>query len=147
LRVSKNQIIWGGNYFADLLQPSRGWVCWDKQGDNLSVVNNELAWTSFDIALKMFRRCHGLDKGFMIRSESDKIIHPTQKPISLYSWILQKYAKEGDSILDTHLGSGSIAIACHDMGFDLTAYEIDEEYFAAASSRLKQHQRQLKLFT
>ena len=145
-RVSKKQVIWGGNYFTDFLRPSRGWICWDKQGDNMTVVNNELAWTSFDVSLKMFRRCHGLDKGFMIRSKSDKIIHPTQKPVELYRWILSNYAKQGDTILDTHLGSGSIAIACHDMGFSLDGYELDVDYFEAASKRLKEHQRQLKLF-
>lgn len=144
-RVSKNQIIWGGNYFTDVIPVSRGWVCWDKQGDNLTVVNNELAWSSFDVALKMFRRCHGLDKGFMIRKQADKIIHPTQKPVALYKWILLNYAKEGDKILDTHLGSGSIAIACHDMGFSLDGYELDTEYYEAACKRLKEHQRQLQL--
>ena len=146
IRVSRNQIIWGGNYFADLLPPSRGWICWDKEGDHLCQINNELAWTSFDKALKMFRRCYGLDNGFMVRRAVDTRIHPTQKPIALYKWILDNYAKEGYKILDTHLGSGSIAIACSDMGFDLTAYEIDKEYYDLAMNRLREHQKQLRLF-
>lgn len=140
MRVSKNQIIWGGNYFADLLCASRGWVYWSKGQPGLDMSDGELAWTSFDRTLReiTINRCKIKQHGGSI--------HPTQKPVQLYKWLLQKYAKEGDSIIDTHLGSGSIAIACHDMGFDLTAYEIDEEYFDAASKRLQQHQRQLKLF-
>lgn len=134
MRVSKNQIIWGGNYFD--LPPTRCIICWDKKQPWPNFSQIEMAWTSFDNPAKIFR--------FDNRTK-DKI-HPTQKPIQLYKWILQNYAKDGDSILDTHLGSGSIAIACHDMGFDLTAYEIDEEYFAAAQQRLKKHQQQLKLF-
>jgi site-specific DNA-methyltransferase (adenine-specific) len=140
MRISKNQIIWGGNYFVEHLQKSMGWVYWSKGQPGLTMSDGELAWTSFDRALReiTINRCKIMQHGGSI--------HPTQKPVALYKWLLQKYAKEGDTILDTHLGSGSIAIACHDMGFDLTAYEIDEEYFAAASNRLKQHQRQLKLF-
>ena len=145
-RVSRNQIIWGGNYFADLLPPSRGWICWDKVLDTFTSVNHELAWSSFDKGLGMFRRSHGIDKGFMLRTPEDQKIHPTQKPIALYVWILDNYAKEGDRILDTHLGSGSIALACHDMKFDLTGYEIDTEYYEAACKRLEQYQKQLKLF-
>jgi len=141
-RVSKNQIIWGGNYFLDYLTNTRCMLVWDKNNGTNPMSDCELAWTSFDSSVRKYKYNHIQDYNAGI-----KRVHPTQKPISLYSWILQKYAKEGDSILDTHLGSGSIAIACHDMDFDLTAYEIDEEYFAAASSRLKQHQRQLKLFT
>jgi site-specific DNA-methyltransferase (adenine-specific) len=144
-RVSKNQIIWGGNYFLDYLSNTKSMIVWDKKnGDNL-YADAEIAWTSFDMAVRLFAyKWHGFLQENMRHKELR--IHPTQKPVALYTWILHKYAKEGDSILDTHLGSGSIAIACHDMGFDLTAYEIDEEYFAAASNRLKQHQRQLKLF-
>ena len=109
-------------------------------------MNHELAWTSFDKALKMFRRDHGKNHGFMLRRPEDQKIHPTQKPIALYNWILSHYSKEGWKILDTHLGSGSIAIACHNMNFDLTAFEIDEEYYQAALNRLQNHQKQLKLF-
>ena len=143
-RVSKNQIICGGNYFADLLPASRGWAMWDKEGDNLTVVNNELIWTSFDKSIKMFRRCHGLDKGFM--NKDGKNIHPTQKPIKLYEWIIANYAQDGQSILDTHLGSGSIAVACNNMGFNLTACELDEEYFQAACKRIKSESAQERLF-
>ena len=145
-RVSKNQIIWGGNYFADMLPASRGWICWDKMTDTFTSVNHELAWSSFDKALGMFRRNHGFDKGIMIKTPEDQRIHPTQKPIALYVWILDKYAKKGDRILDTHLGSGSSAIAAHDMDFDFVGYELDKDYFDAAQKRLHQYQKQLKLF-
>jgi len=145
LRVSKNQIVCGGNYFAEKLPVSRGWIVWDKQGEKMSSVNNELIWTSFDVSIKTFTRCHGLDKGFMAKG-TDKVFHPTQKPRKLYEWILHNYAKEGDKILDTHLGSGSIAIACHNLGYDLEGYELDTEYFEAAKKRLKQHQQQLTIF-
>ena len=140
IRVSKNQIIWGGNYFSDLLSASRGWIYWDKGQQGLTMSDGELAWTSFQKPLRqiILNRCHIAKYGGSI--------HPTQKPVDLYRWILQNYAKEGDTILDTHLGSGSIAIACHDMGFDLDGYELDVDYFEAASKRLKEHQRQLKLF-
>jgi site-specific DNA-methyltransferase (adenine-specific) len=145
LRVSKNQIVCGGNYFAEKLPVSRGWIVWDKQGEGVTSVNNELMWTSFDVSIKTFSRCHGLDKGFMAKG-TDKVFHPTQKPVALYKWLLDKYAKQGDKILDTHLGSGSIAIACHDYGFDLTACELDKEYFDAAMKRINNHMAQTKLF-
>jgi len=144
LRVSKNQIIWGGNYFTDKLPPSRGWICWDKEGDNMTTVNNELAWSSYDKALKMFRRCHGLDKGFMNKEGVN--IHPTQKPVKLYEWLLTNYAKQGDKILDTHLGSGSSAIAAHYGGFDFVGCELDTDYFNAASKRFEQATAQLAMF-
>ena len=140
MRVSKNQIIWGANYFVEYLPRSMGWVYWSKGQAGLTMSDGELAYTSFNRALReiTINRCKIMQFGGSI--------HPTQKPVALYKWILQNYAKSGDTILDTHLGSGSIAIACHDMGFDLAAYEIDAEYFASAQHRLKQHQRQLKLF-
>jgi len=140
-RVSKNQIIWGGNYFADKLKPSRCYIFWDKgiNGD-CDFADGELAWCSFD---KVLRKAPIRYKGFL---GADKIrIHPTQKPVKLYEWILMNYAKEGDKILDTHLGSGSIAIACDNLGFDLIACELDKEYYDAAIKRLKQHQAQLRL--
>lgn len=143
-RVSKNQVICGGNYFADLLPASRGWAMWDKEGDNLTVVNNELMWTSFDKSIKMFRRCHGLDKGFLNKDGAN--IHPTQKPVKLYEWIIVNYAKEGDKILDTHLGSGSHAIACNNLGFELTACELDKDYFEASIERIKREAQQERLF-
>lgn len=141
LRVSKNQIVCGGNYFAEKLPVSRGWIVWDKQGEGVTSVNNELMWTSFDVSIKTFSRCHGLDKGFMAKG-TDKVFHPTQKPVALYKWLLRNYAKPGDKILDTHLGSGSIAIACHDLGFDLTACELDKEYFDKSMERIEKHTAQ-----
>jgi len=134
-RVSKNQIIWGGNYFG--LPASQGFIIWDKkQPENFSLAMCENAWSSIQSPAKIFR--------YSVLTERDKI-HPTQKPIKLYKWLLDKYAKSGDKILDTHLGSGSIAIACHDYGFDLTACELDEEYFNAAMKRLNDHRTQLKI--
>jgi len=144
LRVSKNQIVCGGNYFAEKLPVSRGWIVWDKQGEKMSSVNNELMWTSFDISIKTLSRCHGLDKGFM--NKEGKNIHPTQKPIALYRWILDHYTNENDLILDTHLGSGSIAIACHYMKRNLIGYEIDKEYYDAACKRFKEQTMQKSLW-
>ena len=147
IRVSKNQIIWGGNYFTDKLNPSKGFIVWDKRcDDNMS--NNfsdcEYAWCSIGNG-RMFRFVwNGMLQGDMKNKEIRT--HPTQKPVALYKWILDKYAKQGNKILDTHLGSGSIAIACHDYGFELTACELDKEYFDAAMKRLKNHQMQQKLF-
>ena len=135
-RVSKNQIIWGGNYFN--LPPHRCFIVWDKQQPiGISFAMAELAWTSFDTVSQIFK--------MNSRNQKNRF-HPTQKPVKLYEWILDNYAKQGDKILDTHLGSGSIAIACHNRKFDLTAYEIDKDYFEAASKRLKQHQQQLTMF-
>ena len=132
-RVSKNQIIWGGNYFD--LPPTRTIICWDKmKGDN-NFSMWEMAWTSFDKPAKIFRQ-----------SSMGERIHPTQKPVKLYEWLLMKYAEKGDKILDTHLGSGSIAIACHNLKYDLTACELDTEYYNAAMKRLEQHQQQLTMF-
>jgi site-specific DNA-methyltransferase (adenine-specific) len=134
-RVSKNQIIWGGNYFN--LPPTRCFIVWDKLiSDDFSLAMAELAWTSFDRLAKIYK----------LPTPKNGKIHPTQKPVALYKWILDKYAKQGDKILDTHLGSGSIAIACHDYGFNLTACELDKEYFDKAMERLKLHQSQTKLF-
>ena len=138
-RVSKKQIIWGGNYMTEYLNPSPCWIIWDKMQEFSGAVF-EMAWTSFLSPSKAFR---------MSRVEaytSDNKIHPTQKPVALYKWLLDKYAKQGDKILDTHLGSGSIAIACHDYGFDLTACELDKEYFDKAMERINNHVAQLKLF-
>ena len=140
-RVSKNQIIWGGNYFTDFLVPSRCWIFWDKIKYVENYADGELAWTSFNKNTKQIRIQH---HGFL---NSDGIsIHPTQKPVALYTWLLNKYAQQGWKILDTHLGSGSSAIAAHDMGFEFHGYELDKEYFEAAYKRLKVHQQQLQLF-
>ena len=133
-RVSKNQIIWGGNYFP--LSCYRTFIVWDKMTYVPSMSQVELAYTSFDSPARLVK----------INSTQLDRIHPTQKPVALYTWILSRYTEQGDRILDTHLGSGSIAIACHDMGFHLDGFELDEEYFDAASKRLRDHQRQLKLF-
>lgn len=138
-RVSKNQIIWGGNYFTGYLKPTKSWIFWYKGQQGLTMSDGELAWTSFNKVTRMveFHRCN-------IWNENP--IHPTQKPVKLYEWLLMNYANEGDKILDTHLGSGSIAIACHNLGFDLTGYEIDQEYFTEAVKRYQQHKNQLRIF-
>ena len=142
-RISKNQIVWGGNYFIDKIQkPSMGWVFWDKKNGNSDFSDGELAYTSFNKGLRKFE---WLWNGFQ-KQRPEERIHPTQKPVKLYEWLLMNYAKEGDKILDTHLGSGSIAIACHNLGYDLTACELDTEYYDAAIKRLKQHQQQLTMF-
>ena len=135
-RVSKNQIIWGGNYFD--LPPTRCFLIWDKQQpEGVSFASCEYSWTSFDKSAKTF---------YMRPQNADNIrIHPTQKPVKLYEWLLMNYAKEGDKILDTHLGSGSIALACHNLGYDLTACELDKEYYEAGLKRLEQHQSQLRI--
>jgi site-specific DNA-methyltransferase (adenine-specific) len=141
-RVSENQIICGGNYFTDKLPVTRGWIFWDKgiNGD-CSFADGELLWTSFDTVL---RKADIRYKGFL---GADTVrIHNTQKPVALYKWLLKNYAKEGDKILDTHLGSMSIAIACHDMGFDLTGSELDADYYAAGIKRFEQHKSQLTIF-
>ena len=135
-RVSKNQIIWGSNYFN--LPATRCNIIWDKMQE-FTGSDFELAWTSFDKASKAFRMSR-------VEAYSQGKIHPTQKPVKLYEWLLMNYAKEGDKILDTHLGSGSIAIACHNLGFDLTACELDTEYYNNALKRLQQHQAQLQMF-
>ena len=137
-RVSKNQIIWGGNYFLDNLQSSRCFIVWDKKiSQDFSLAMCELAWTSFDKLAKIYR--------LSVPKVGGKI-HPTQKPIKLYEWLLMNYAKEGDKILDTHLGSGSIALACHNLGYDLTACELDKEYYDAAIKRIEQHKAQIRMF-
>jgi len=149
-RVSKNQIIWGGNYFTEYLKPVMSWIVWDKMQHNFSFADGELAWNSFGNSLKIFQYARGNESGFAPKIKAGlKIglnIHPTQKPIALYKFCLENYAKKGDKILDTHLGGGSIAIACNDYGFDLTACELDEHYYKEATKRLKTHQSQLTMF-
>jgi site-specific DNA-methyltransferase (adenine-specific) len=142
-RISKNQIIWGGNYFG--LPASRCWIVWDKETRDAQWADAELAWTSFNTSVKIFKFAwNGMIQGDMKYKE--KRIHPTQKPVHLYKWLLHNYAKKGDKILDTHLGSGSSAIACYDGGFDFVGYEIDDGYFKAAKKRIETHQLQQKLF-
>ena len=139
-RVSKNQIVWGGNYFN--LPSKRGWIFWDKGIDgDCSFADGELAWTSFDVVL---RKANIRYKGFL--GMDKERIHPTQKPIKLYEWLLKNYAKPTDKILDTHFGSCSIGIACHNFGCSLDACELDEEYFDNAFKRVRTHVRQLDLF-
>jgi site-specific DNA-methyltransferase (adenine-specific) len=134
-RVSKNQIIWGGNYYN--LGITKHCIIWDKkQPEGMSFGMFDFAWTSFEGANKMF--------SYSVQKEQNKI-HPTQKPVELYRWLLHNYTKQGDRVLDTHLGSGSIAIACHDMGFDLVACEIDKDYYDAACKRFNEQTKQLKL--
>jgi site-specific DNA-methyltransferase (adenine-specific) len=135
-RVSQNQIIWGGNYFD--LPPTKCFLIWDKEfSEDLSFSMYEYAWTSFKTT----------SKGFKFNPAGDRPkIHPTAKPVALYSWILNKYAKPNDKILDTHGGSMSIAIACHDYGFDLDLCELDKEYFDKGVQRVKNHVAQQKLF-
>jgi len=144
-RVSKNQIIWGGNYFVENLKNSSCWVVWDKDNGESLHSDCELAWTNFTTGVRKIKWLwHGMRQQNM--KEKQKRIHPTEKPVKLYEWLLMNYAKEGDKILDTHLGSGSIAIACHNLGFDLEGYELDKEYFDGAKKRLEQHQAQKRLF-
>lgn len=138
-RVSKNQIICGANYFTEFLPISRGWIFWDKITENtFNFSAGELIFTSFDKLLKKFTKS--------TRNSELINIHPTQKPVKLYEWILRNYAKPGQSILDTHLGSGSIAIACHNLNFQLTACELDKEYYDAAMNRIEKHKAQGRLF-
>ncbi|NRA93428.1 MAG: site-specific DNA-methyltransferase [Psychroserpens sp.] len=142
-RVSNHQIIWGANHFLGWKSPS--WIVWDKENGDNDFADCEIAYTSHSSAARLFKfRWAGMLQGDMKNKEQR--IHPTQKPAALYKWLLKNYAKPGDKILDTHAGSFSIGIACHDMGFDLEAYEIDEDYYNAASARFKDHTKQLGLF-
>jgi site-specific DNA-methyltransferase (adenine-specific) len=143
-RVSKNQIVWGGNYMTEFLPPKMCWLLWDKGQRDFSLADGELAWTSFNKALRIFTMPRGA--ALSDANKSGGRLHPTQKPVKLYEWLLMNYAKEGDKILDTHLGSGSISLACHNLKYDLTACELDKEYYDAAMLRLKQHQQQLTMF-
>ncbi len=161
-RVSKNQIVWGGNYFMPIAKKetpnlktikqfnqyinnsNENWLFWYKQNPVPNFADGELAWLSKNLKSSQYDfRYYGNLEGKTSASEK---IHPTQKPVKLYEWLLTNYAKEGDKILDTHLGSGSIAIACHNLNFDLTACELDKDYYNDAILRLQKHQSQLKLF-
>ena len=140
LRVSANQIIWGANYFTKYLPPSMGWACWYKTNEckGRSWSEFELAYTSFNVRAKHYEQVPFIGNGGRI--------HPTQKPVKLYEWLLANYAKEGDRILDTHLGSGSSAIAAHYGGFDFVGMEIDEDYYNAACKRFEAETAQLDIF-
>lgn len=136
-RVSKNQIIWGGNYFIDYLYPSRGVISWDKNlGEPYNFSHWEMGWTSFD---QIARRV-------IISSNQRESEHPTEKPVKLYKWLLKNYAKPGDKILDTHLGSGSSRIAADTLGFDFWGWELDKDYYEAQEKRFREYKMQLKLF-
>lgn len=155
-RVSKNQIVFGGNYYG----LKGGYIIWDKLNGESDQFGCEMAWQSFDKRTDIvYYLWSGMFQGIYCGKEvrkalvqqgnkslNEKRIHVTQKPVILYKWLLDKYAKEGDKILDTHLGSGSIAIACHDYGFELTACELDEEYYSKAVERITNHVKQLRLF-
>ncbi len=135
-RVSKNQIIWGFNYYLNI--SCKHFIVWDKkQPDGITFAQAELAYTSFSGTSKIFK--------YSANGQENRI-HPTQKPVKLYEWLLANYAKEGDKILDTHLGSMSIAIACHNLKFDLDGWELDEDYHAAGVKRFEKHKKQLQLF-
>jgi len=136
-RVSKRQIIWGGNYFPYIWKKGcRGLITWNKMVYIPTMSQIEYAWYSQDKLPKLIK----------INNNDSNRLHPTQKPVKLYEWLLINYAKQGDKILDTHLGSGSIALACHNLKYDLTACELDKDYYDAAMLRLKQHQQQLTFF-
>jgi len=150
-RVSENQIVFGGNYYSLPIRES--WLCWDKTNNGKSFFKHkskfELIWCSFDVKPDFIRyTLDGNVQGFTAKPDYNKTkaIHSTQKPVDVYKFLLKNYASEFNYILDTHLGSGSIAIACHDMGFDLEAYEIDQEYHQAALQRLNTHRSQLQMF-
>ena len=138
-RVSKHQIIWGGNYFLDYLGAARCFCVWDKMNGTNPMADAELAWTSFESSVRMFRM-HHFSAGY------DAKTHPTQKPVKLYEWLLANYAKQSDKILDTHLGSMSSVIACLNMGYEITGCELDEDYFLSGIKRVEQSQKQGVLF-
>jgi site-specific DNA-methyltransferase (adenine-specific) len=142
-RISKKHIIWGANNFIDFLKPTTNYIFWYKQNPVKNFADGELAWTNFLGTAKCFNYryfgAHGLDSGGKI--------HPTQKPVALYKWTLKHYAKPNDKIIDTHSGSGSLRIACHDLGFDLDSCEIDKDYYNDNETRFKRHTAQQDLFS
>ena len=145
IRVSKNQIIWGGNYMSTKIPfDSTHTIVWDKQNGDSFMSDGEIAFTSFKKQTTVFYRLFWMSN--MMKAHEKPLIHPTQKPIDLYKWLLHNYAKEGDKILDTHGGSMSIAIACHDMNFDLDLWELDPEYYQKGVERFNQHKAQLRMF-
>lgn len=145
-RVSKGYIIWGGNYYASMLEDSQCWIVWDKvKPDGISFADCELAYTSFNLASRIFKYAwNGMIQGDMKHKEIK--IHPTQKPVALYEWLLSKFAKEGDIILDTHVGSASSLIACHNMNHKFVGFEIDAEYYKQAKQRLDAEMAQMNIF-
>jgi len=146
-RVSKNQIIWGANHFIENIPKANSscWVVWNKENGANDFADCELAYCSFNTAVrKVDLRWHGMLQHDMKNKEVR--IHPTQKPVKLYEWLLMNYAKKGDKIVDTHRGSASLDIACHNLGFNLWTCELDTDYFNDGNKRLKQHQQQLTMF-
>jgi len=145
-RVSKNQIVWGANHFISKIPyDSSCWIVWDKENGNNYFADCELAWTSFKTAVRKFTyRWQGMLQGNMKNKEIR--IHPTQKPVALYEWLLQNYANKGDKILDTHVGSASSLIACHKLGFEYIGFELDEDYFKSATARLEAVKSQISIF-
>ena len=146
-RVSKNQVIWGGNYFIEsIAKDSQGWIVWDKKrNEGIGFADGELAWTSFNKALRIFRyKWDGMLQENM--KDKEHRIHPTQKPVALYEWILRNYAKPGDIILDTHTGSGSSIIACKRLNFNFVAFEIAAEYYSISKERFENETAQMTLF-
>ena len=143
-RISNNQIIWGANNFV--LPPTEYFCIWDKKQTVDNFASAEYAWVSMGLKkpAKIFE--YSIHKTMADRKDEGGKIHPTQKPVKLYKWLLTNYAKEGDKILDTHLGSGSSRIAAYDLGFEFTGFELDEDYFKASEKRFKQHTDQLTLF-
>lgn len=142
LLKSKNQIICGANNFTKSLEESNGWIIWDKITDGFTATVPELLWTSFDKSCKIFRFPHGEGRGF--RNKDFGNIHPTEKPVALYRWLLHNYANPGDLIIDTHVGSASSLIACEQMGFQYVGFEIDKDYYDAATKRIKKAREKLK---
>ena len=143
-RVSKNQIIWGGNYFTAYLPPRSCWISWDKDRQGMDFADGELAWTSFQKPMRIYRRRWGGND--LDPKRREERIHPTQKPVSLYEWLLGNYAEPGDRILDTHVGSASSLIACHRTGHEVWGFEIDPVFYAMARERLDAAANQTSLF-
>ncbi len=144
-RVSEKQIIWGGNYFPFIWHYSNSFIIWNKMQRDFSLADGEMAWYSkTNKAMRTFDFSRG--GALADNNKNGGRFHPTQKPVKLYEWLLMNYAKEGDKILDTHLGSGSISIACHNLGYDLTACELDKEYYESAIKRIEQHKQQIRMF-
>jgi site-specific DNA-methyltransferase (adenine-specific) len=137
-RVSQNQIIWGGNYFP--LPPTRCFLIWDKV-QRIDMADCEFAWTSFQTSARIYTYARSNIQGF----RNPHRFHPTEKPVDLYKWLLMNYAKPGDKILDTHVGSASSLIACYDMGFDYIGFEIDEDYYKAAQKRIEENKAQIRM--
>jgi len=138
-RVSKNQIVWGGNYFTEFLPPTKAWIFWYKGQQDLTMSDGEMAWTSFNKVTRMvdIHRTH---------IWQEKPIHPTQKPVKLYDWILDRYAMESNLILDTHVGSGGLRISCNKAGKQFVGFEIDKDYYEAQEKRFKDFVSQLRMF-